>query len=107
MVYNYFVIKKNKNQSVQLNSNSRDSEDNSSEIYDYMEYKELLSDNECESEEDLQNKNNNKRKPKKKEKKYNNKESNIDDIESDKDTSTIKNQKKRKILILIEEKIIK
>ena len=96
MVYNYFVIKKNKNQSVQLNSNSRDSEDNSSEIYDYMEYKELLSDNECESEEDLQNKNNNKRKPKKKEKKYNNKESNIDDIESDKDTSNIKNQKKEK-----------
>ena len=38
-------------------SASGDSEDNSSEIFDYMEYKELLSDNECESEEDLQNKN--------------------------------------------------
>ena len=55
-VYNYFIIKHNKNQPFPNDSIFEENSEKLSEISDYMEYKAILSESESESEENLQNK---------------------------------------------------
>ena len=55
-VYNYFIIKHNKNQTFPNDSIFEENSEKLSEISDYMEYKAILSEGESESEENFKNK---------------------------------------------------